>query len=197
MRVLLIILFLTGQLALKSQSSFPVFANGKKDATTFIQYLPVKADFVFVYSEESYWGSNTENFILLVRTPDNWQAWSYYRKWKKSSDVYNNKGKKKRKFFRKREIVDSFSVKTLFDSLALYNFWTLSDDSLNETRGLSISDHVSYIFQTETFEGKQILESYAPEYYLKQFPDMQQRHLFMECKGIFRRWWTNHVVNKK
>lgn len=119
-------------------------------------------------------------------------TWTYYRKWKSSSDVVRNKGKKKKKFFSKVRALDSFIVKELLDSLALIDFWALQADSLNETRGVRIADDVAYKFQIETVEGRQILESYAPEFYLDKFPDMHLRAIFLRGKKIFKHWWKKY-----
>ena len=166
------IFLIIGQLTIVAQNSLPTFASRKNDSLAFLQYLPIKADFVFAYSEESYWWSNTENFSLLTLTGDTWTAWTYYKKWKSSSDVYDNMGKKKTKYFKKFTTIDTSIVNKLFDSLALVNFWAISVDSLNETRGDDISDDVTYKFQIENSTGRQILESYAPEYFIEKFPDM-------------------------
>ena len=124
-----------------------------------------------------------------------WTAWTYYKKWKSSSEVYDNKGKKKKKYFKKVATLDSSTVKELFDSLALVNFWTINVDSLNETRGGDISDDVNYIFQIENTTGRQILESYAPEYFIEKFPDMRQRVVFLQGRDIFKRWWKRYAAN--
>jgi hypothetical protein len=195
MKSSIFIFLLLGQLTLIAQTSLPTFASGKNDKTTFQQYLPTKADFVFAYSEESYWWSNAENFRLLTKTGNMWTAWIYFKKWKSSSDVYENKGKKKHKYFKKVAIVDSLAVKELFDSLALVSFWTLNVDSLNATRGSNISDDVNYKFQIENTIGRQILESYAPEYFIEKFPDMGQRVVFLKGKDILKRWWKRHAAN--
>jgi hypothetical protein len=195
MKTLLFIFLLFGQLTLLGQTSLPTFTSAKKDTLAFLQFLPAKADFILAYSEESYWWSNTETFKLLVRKGNTWTIWTYYKKWKSSGDVHDNNGKKKPKFFKKRGVVDSLSVKELFDSLDLVNFWTLNIDSLNETRDNDISDVVNYKFQLENPIGRQILESYAPEYYVEKYPDMRQRVLFLQGKEIFRRWWKRHAAN--
>ncbi len=192
----MLIFLLLGQLTIVAQTSLPTFASCKNDTSTFLQFLPTRADFVFAYSEESYWWSNTENFSLITRTGNMWTAWTYFKKWKSSSDVFDNKGKKKSKYFKKVTTLDSSAVTELFDSLALVNFWTLNIDSLNETRGGDISDDVNYKFQIENTTGRQILESYAPEYFIQNFPVMRQRLAFLKAKGIFKRWWKRHAANK-
>jgi hypothetical protein len=196
MRTFLFIFLVFGQLTLYSQKALPTFSFASQDTMTFLQYFPVKADFILAYSEESYWWSNTENFNLLVRTGNTWSAWTYYKKWKSAGDVHDNNGKKKPKFFKHRAFVDSSAVKELFDSLDLINFWTLNIDSLNQTRGYDISDAVNYKFQLENPTGRQILESYAPEYFIKKYPDMRQRVLFLQSKDIFIRWWKRNTGNK-
>jgi hypothetical protein len=195
MKSFLFIFFLFGQLTLPGQTSLPKFTSARTDSFTFLQFFPAKADFILAYSEESYWWSNTEDFKLLVRTGNTWAIWTYYKKSKSSSNVYSNDGKKKHKYFKKQANLDSAAVNELFDSLALANFWTLSMDSLNETRGSDISDDVNYKFQIENETGRQILESYAPEYYIGKFPDMKQRIIFLQGKDIFRRWWKRHAAN--
>jgi len=193
MKTLLFIFLLFGQVTF-GQIPMPAFTSEKKDTTSFLQFLPVKADYILAYSEESYWWSNTEDFNLLVRTGNTWMTWTYYRKWKSSSDVYAKNGKRQ-KYFKKQAVVDSSSVKELFDSLALIKFWTLSADTLNEPKGRDISDDVNYKFQIENLTGRQILESYAPEYYIDKFPEMQQRAIFVQGKEIFRRGWKRNAAN--
>ena len=56
-------------------------------------------------------------------------------------------------------------------------------------RGTSIFDDVNYKFQIENVQNRQVLQSYAPEYYLEMFPDMQQRVLFLKGRDVFKRWW--------
>ncbi len=194
MKTLILLITLASQApSLLGQSSMPKFTSARIDTMTFLQYLPDKADFVLVYSQESFWSSNTENFKLLAREGNEWTTWTYYRKWKSSSDVYDNKEKKRKKYFNKWAVVDSSSVEELFDSLALTSLWKLSIDSLNEDRGYVVSDAMNYRFQLEDGIHRQILETYAPEYYLKKFPDMQQRILFLQAKEIFCRWWKRNV----
>ena len=195
MKSFIFILLLFGQLTLLGQTSLPMFTSAERDSLTFFQYFPEKADFILAYSEESYWWSNIEDFKLLVRTEKTWTIWTYYKKWKSSSDVYRNNGKKKHKYFKKLAELDSSAVYELFDSLDLAKFWTLTSESLNDTRGSDISDYVNYEFQIETKTGKQILESYAPEYYIEKFPDMQQRITFLYGTEIFKRWWKRLAAN--
>ena len=84
MKSFLFILSLIGQLITVGQTSLPTFTYGKKDSLTFIQFLPVKVDFVLAYSEESYWWSDTENFRLLTQAGNKWETWTYYKKWNSS-----------------------------------------------------------------------------------------------------------------
>jgi hypothetical protein len=196
MKSLLFLFLFLVQIELIGQTSLPTFTSGKNDACTFTQYFQKKTDFIIAYSEESYWWSNTENFKLLAQAGSIWTIWTYNRKWKSSSDVYNNKGIKKKKYYKKIAEIDSLSVKYLFDSLTAINFWTLNLDSLNEKRGRSISDQINCKFQIENSAGRKILESYAPEYYISQFPDMRQRIIFLQGKDIFKRWWSIQASNK-
>jgi hypothetical protein len=158
----------------------------------FLQYFPTKVDYLLAYSEEGYWWSNIENFRLLARTGSSWTAWIYYRKWKSSANVQENNGKKKNKYFKKVSALEPDAIREILDSLTLIDFWRLRDDSLNETRGSDISDDINYIFQLENKSGRQVLESYAPEYFLGKFPDMNQRAVFLRGKDIFRRWWKRY-----
>ena len=188
----LFILLLVGQIELVAQSALPAFTSAQRDTLTFLQYFPTKANFLFIYSEESYWWSNTENFKIIAKAENKWTAWTYYRKWKSSSNVHSNKGKKETKYFKRICNLDSVSIRDLFDSLASVNFCALNNDSLNETRGTSIFDDVNYKFQIENVQNRQVLQSYAPEYYLEMFPDMQQRVLFLKGRDVFKRWWKRH-----
>ena len=193
MKNLMAIFLFLGHLSIVAQTSFPTFATCKNDTTTFLQFLPIKADYIFAYSAESYWWSDTENFRLLSRTGKIWTMWTYYKKWKNSENVNINKEKE---HFKKVRTLDSATVTELFDSLELVNLWTLNMDSLNETRGISILDDVNYKFQIEDNTGRQILESYAPEYFIQNFPYMRQRVSFLRGKEIFLRWWKRLAANK-
>lgn len=195
MKTVLIILLLIAELNLLGQSKLPSFASARKDSVAFIHYFPGKADYILAYSEEGYWWSNIENYKLLVREGNTWTKWTYYKKWKSSNELSTNKRKKKAMYFKKIAVVNPSSAKMLLDSLTLQKFWTLSSDSLSESRGLIISDDINYKFQIETSESRQIIESYAPEYYVKKYPDMIQRIAFLNGKDIFLRWWKRQAYN--
>ena len=80
----------------------------------------------------------------------------------------------------------------MFDSLATLDFLTLQKDSLNETREGTIYDDVNYKFQIETLNGTKVVESYAPQYFLSEFPDMKQRVIFLKGKDMFVQWWKKY-----
>jgi hypothetical protein len=92
---------------LKAQSLIIPLDSAKNNSLIFIKYFPENADLILAYSEESYWWSNTENFKLLAFANNQWNAWTYSRKWKNSSDVYENHGQKSKKYFHKRRTIDS------------------------------------------------------------------------------------------
>jgi hypothetical protein len=187
---LLLILFLGVQL-FAQQATTPYITNNV-ETSTFIQYIPTTSDFVLAYAEESYWWSNTENFKLLSRKGNEWTTWTYNRKWKSSTDVLGNNGKKNKRYFSKGSVIDSVDVKELFDSLNSVKFWDLNVDSLNSTRGNEISDMVNYIFNIETKFRNILVESYAPDYYVKVFPDMLEKIIFIQGRDIFNRWWKKY-----
>lgn len=168
------------------------YGSNKVDTSYFIQYIPVKSDFVLAFSKESYWWSNIENFKLLTRKGKKWTTWTYKRKWKSSSDVLNNKGKKKKKYFTRITTVDSLAVNELFDNWRSIKFSELHLDSLNSTRGYEIFDAVNDKFNIETVFGNRLIESYAPEYYIQKFPDMYERALFIQGRDIFLQWWKKY-----
>ncbi|MBL7733144.1 MAG: hypothetical protein JNM88_18375 [Chitinophagaceae bacterium] len=192
MKFLLFILLQLQLIFVSGQIPLPAFENARKDTATFLQYLPVKADFIFIFSAEGYWQSDTESYRLLVQEGEEWSAWTYYRKWKNAS-AFNNKGDKPHKYFFKKTSLGSRLVTELFDSLGTVNFWSLCADSLNQTNGYDISDAVDYIFRIESPAGCQELDSYAPEYYLEKFPGMQQRAQFLKSIDIFNRWWKRNT----
>lgn len=197
MKTFIFIFLLVAQQALFGQTPLPAFTAAQKDTMTFMQDLPVKADFMLVYSRESYWWSNQESYKLLVRSDNNWTAWTYFREWDNGAARYGDDIRKLPEYFTKRASLNSASVRELFDSLSTVNFWTLISDSLSETNGYSISDAVDYIFRLEYPNQAQILESYAPEYYFEKFPGMRHRFLFVQGKNIFERWWKRYASGAK
>ena len=129
----LFILLLVDILKLSLYWDDAAFTSAQRDTLNFLKHLATKANFLFIYSEESYWWSNTENFKIIAKAENKWTAWTYYRKWKSSSNVHSNKGKKETKYFKRICNLDSVSIRDLFDSLASVNFCALNNDSLNET----------------------------------------------------------------
>ena len=164
----------------------------QKDSFSFINRMPDKPIFVMIFSTESYWWSNTDNYRLISYNGSTWTIWNYFRRWKSSSQRYSKTWPKNKKYFIPLGEIDGRVVAELFDSLGRLNFWELNEDSLSETKGEIISDDVDYIFKFETQIGKKILSSYAPEYYLNIFPDMNQRKYFLAAYRYFESWWKKN-----
>ena len=163
-----------------------------KDSFSFITHLPVKSKFVLVYSEESYWWSNVDNYRLLSFDGTLWTAWTYKRTWKSSSERFTKTYPKQSKYYKKIGTVSDKLIRDLFDHFENLKFWQLSQDSLNDIRDSRISDDVDYVFRLETETRQKIFSSYAPEYYLKLYPDMNQRSTFLTARTLFTDWWKKY-----
>jgi len=163
-----------------------------KDSFSFIKHLPTEANFAIIYSRESYWWSNTDNYRILSFDGTSWTSWIYSRKWKTSTERFANAWPKKAKYFHMLNRIDNSAVKRLLDTLERMRFWSLSQDSLNDIRDHKVSDDVDYVFRLETQHDQKTISSYAPEYYLNLFPDMEQRKMFLAARNYFDNWWKNN-----
>jgi hypothetical protein len=86
------------------------------------------------------------------------------------------------------------------NGLSALHFWTLDHDLLNQegvpisdstVRKLQIADGVNYKFEILTKEGYRIIQSYEPETYLKAFPKMTIRKIFIDGRELFLNTWNN------
>jgi hypothetical protein len=190
MRLALLFIGLFCSLLCHSQLPTVSFDREIKDSFSFISHLPSKAKFVLVYSEESYWWSNTDNYRLLSFDSTSWTAWTYKHRWKSSSERLSKGNPKRPKYYKKVGAISNEAVRELLDSFEMLKFWQLNQDSLNAIRDTKISDDVDYVFRAETEQGQKVISTYAPEYYIKLFPDMVQRNTFLTARKFFFDWWN-------
>ena len=185
----------------------------KQDSTEnpLIDSFAKHYDFVIAYTEQSYWWSDWKNYKILAYSSNNWTSWTY-------SDYIIQWTKKRRRskmivdtvrtgqFFKgKKEFQNPFVLQFLTD-LDSDGFWTLNNDSLNQTRIIetriengdtlyrkaSISDGINYRFDVLGKNKLQVIESYEPDYFLKLFPDMIDRKKFVNSRDTFLRWWDKY-----
>jgi hypothetical protein len=168
-------------------------------------------DFIFSYTKQSYWWSDRKNYKILARTNNKWTSWTY-------SDYVIQWTKKKRnkkmvvdtirngQFFKGKRELQSTEVLELLSDLKDNNFWTLNNDSLNQTRIIetwvdngdtikrkaSISDGINYRFDILSKDNLRVIKSYEPDYFLKMFPDMFDRQKFTKSRDIFLKWWDKY-----
>jgi hypothetical protein len=185
----------------------------KQDSTEnpLIDSFTKQYDFVIAYTEQSYWWSDRKSYKILAFSDDNWTYWTY-------SDYFIQWTKKKRQkkviidtvrngqFFKGKGKLENTSVLQLLSALSRNDFWTLNNDSLNQTRIIetriengdtinrkaSISDGINYRFDIITKDRLRVIESYEPGYFLKLFPDMADRRKFMNSKDSFLKWWDKY-----
>jgi hypothetical protein len=193
MRVILCILFLLVFQCVSGQIP-PIQSNTSwKDSTTsfLVKVLNNQYDFLLGYKIESFWWSNTQVYKVLAYKNSHWQA----------IQIVSTKNKKDRV---KTEIskwnFSSDSAFKLINGLSALHFWTLDHDLLNQegvpisdstVRKLQIADGVNYKFEILTKEGYRIIQSYEPETYLKEFPKMTIRKIFIDGRELFLNTWNN------
>lgn len=185
----------------------------KRDSTEnpLIDSFAKRYDFTITYTEQSYWWSDRKNYKILACSANKWTSWTYsdyFIQWTKK------KGKKKiavdtvrsGQFFKGKTDLESTSVLQLLSALDSNYFWTLNNDSLNQTRIIetriengdtinrraSISDGINYRFDILSKTKLRVIESYEPDYFVKLFPDMFERKRFVISRDAFLSWWDKY-----
>jgi hypothetical protein len=210
MKILIIISFLlVGQS--KSFGQLPDIRHNytKQDSTEnpLIDSFARQYDFIIAYTEQSYWWSDRKNYKILAYSDNKWTSWTY------SNHIIQWTKKKRRKkilvdrvsngqFFKVKTDLENTTVLNLFTVLGGYDFWTLNNDSLNETiiktwvengdtivTKASISDGVNYRFDFLTKRSSRVVKSYEPDYFLKLSAEMQERRKFVKSRDLFLKWW--------
>jgi hypothetical protein len=185
----------------------------KQDSTEnpLIDSFAKQYDFTIAYTEQSYWWSDRKSYKILACSDNKWTSWTY-------SDYFIQWTKKKRKkkmlvdtvrngqFFKGKTELESTSALQLLSALGSNDFWTLNNDSLNQTRIIetriengdtinrkaSISDGINYRFDILTKTKLRVIESYEPDYFLKLFSDMVDRRKFLKSRDTFLLWWDKY-----
>lgn len=185
----------------------------KQDSTEnpLIDSFAKQYDFTIAYTEQSYWWSDRKSYKILACSDHKWTSWTY-------SDHFIQRTKKKKKkkilvdkvrngqFFKVKTELESTSVLQLLSSLSSNEFWTLNNDSLNQTRiskiriengdtinrTESISDGINYRFDILSRTKLQVIESYEPDHFLKLFYDMVDRRKFLKSRDAFLLWWDKY-----
>ena len=166
----------------------------KKDSlnSILLQKFKDSYDFALAYTESSYWWRNVREHKIFAHKNSIWTSYLI-------REEKNKKGKIKTRISKQRLSADS--AMKLIDQLTSRNFWTLDNDSLNQT-GVPINDSMvsrmqvfdgaNQRFEVITKQGFRIIESYEPEAYFEKFPQMIVRKSFIDCRRIFVSAWTNN-----
>lgn len=214
MKTLIIISFLLfGQS--KSFGQLPDIRHNytKQDSTEnpLIDTFAKQYEFIIAYTEQSYWWSDRKNYKILAYSNNKWTSWTYsdyFIPWTKKKDkkkiivdtVRNGQ------FFKDKADLESTSVLQLLSALNCNDFWTLNNDSLNQSRIIetriengdtinrkaSISDGINYRFDILSKTKLRVIESYEPDYFFKLFPDMVDRSKFLKNRDTFLSWWDKY-----
>lgn len=145
-------------------------------------------DFLIAKYETCYWFEKNHYEIIAYRNGS-------VRKFRLIQDKESNAIKIKKVRIRKRDTRDYIKLPK---ELKEKGFFELKNGPLNVkgrdnedgTRSvISISDGHTYVI--EIFKGSKYkkLYSYCPERYLKEFPEMKSRKLFLDCLEIFKSYW--------
>lgn len=185
--ILLINICATGLLA----QEYPDFINDKgseKESSIVYYRLKDKFDFIIAKSETCYWYEKIHYEIIGYKNG----------KIKKILLIQNKKnGKIKSKKIRISRKDNRDYSKMLVDMNSI-GFFQLINRSLNiqgrdngdGTRTvINISDGHNYIFEIIKNKNYKKIYSYCPEIYLKQFPNMKKRKLFLDCLNIYKSYW--------
>ncbi|MEO7044926.1 MAG: hypothetical protein ABI091_06430 [Ferruginibacter sp.] len=195
---ILILFLLTNRIDLFAQ--LPSFQHNYSREDTVnnkvFNHFSENYDFVISQNVSSYWWSGRDYYQILTHSDSGWSAWLY-----KNFEVKKKNGSKKLininnakivpgQFRKIKSFTNDNAVKYLFDSLKLFNFFSLQNDSLNADRGLPVFDLAYYRFDIITKKKSRVISSYAPDFYFKQFPDMTDRRNFIFSRNCFDRWWN-------
>jgi hypothetical protein len=213
-RSLIIILFLlVGQCNAFGQLPDIQHNYTKQDSTEnpLINSFLKQYEFVIAYTEQSYWWSDRKHYKILTYSNKKWTSWTYSAN---SSQSTKNKRSKKNnidsvrnnQFLKIKTEIQDQDASGLISDLHIGDFWTLNSDSLNLTsreeidptngttitRKGSISDGINYHFDILTKTDLRAIESYEPDYFIKKFPDMEDRKKFIISRDIFLKWWEKY-----
>ena len=214
MKTLIIIsYFLFGQYKTFGQIPNIIHNYTSQDSTQnpLIDSFSKKYDFIIAYTEQSYWWANRKNYKILAFSNNKWSSWTYSN--------YFVQGTKKNgiekitvdtikigHYFLENTVLKYSSVSELLTNLESNNFWTLNNDSLNQSRLFpikikngdttfriaSISDGINYRFDIISKSRLRVIESYEPDYFLELFTDMFERRKFILNRDIFLSWWKKY-----
>jgi len=211
--LIIISFFLVGQSKTFGQIPDIVHNYTSQDSSQnpLIDSFAKKFDFIIAYTEQSYWWSNRKNYKILACSDSKWSSWTY-------SDYFiqgtKKKGKKKiivdtvkvGHYFKGKAEIQNLVAAELFSALDTNDFWTLNNDSLNQSRLYpmkiingdttfriaSISDGINYRFDILNKTRLRVIESYEPDYFLELFTDMVERRKFIKSRDTFLSWWDKY-----
>jgi len=171
--------------------NYPVFESDKKlkkEKSIVYNGFKNEFDFLIAKSETCYWYEKIHFEIIGFKN-------GTFKKYHLILDKANGKLKTKKIRISKK---DKRDYNNLLEELNKKGFFNLTNGSLNirgrdngdGTRSeIQISDGHTYVFEIIKDDNYKRLYSYCPEYYLKSFPEMKHRKLFLECLNIFREYW--------
>lgn len=184
----------------------------KQDSTEnpLIDSFSKTYDFIIAYTEQSYWWSDKKSYKILSCANNKWSLWTY-------SDYFAHLTKKKRskktaidtvrkgQFFESKTKFQDSAIGQLLTNFSNNGFWTLSNDSLNQTYITTriengdtittrhdISDGINYRFDILTKDKLRVIQSYEPDYFVKLFPAMIDRKQFIKSRDFFLSWWDKY-----
>lgn len=187
------------------------YTNQDSSQNPLIDSFANKYDFIIAYTEQSYWWANRKNYKILTCSDNIWSWWTY-----SDNLIQGTLNKKTKKvivdtiktghYFKGKTILTSSSALELLLNLGSNNFWSLNNDSLNQSRlypirilngdttfrTASISDGINYRFEILSKARLRVIESYEPDYFLELFPDMIERTKFIKSRDTFLSWWDKY-----
>ena len=187
------------------------YTNQDSSQNPLIDSFANKYDFIIAYTEQSYWWANRKNYKILTCSDNTWSWWTY-----SDNFIQGTLNKKTKKvivdtikighYFKGKTILTSSSALELLLNLGSNNFWSLNNDSLNQSRlylirilngdttfrTASISDGINYRFDILNKTRLRVIESYEPDYFFELFPDMIERRKFIKSRDTFLSWWDKY-----
>jgi len=208
--LIIISFFLVGQCKTFGQIRDFVHNYTSQDSlqNPLIDSFAKKYDFIMAFTEQN-WGR--KNIKILARSDKKWSSWTYSDYFIRGTITKGTKEividtVKTGGFFKGKVNLKKVAVSELLNKLDSNDIWALSNDSLNQSRLYpyrikngdttytiaSISDDTYYRFDVLTKFKSRVIESYAPDYFLKLFPDMIERRRFINSRDSFLSWWDKY-----
>ncbi|MES2543523.1 MAG: hypothetical protein V4548_01465 [Bacteroidota bacterium] len=150
-----------------------------------------KKTFLIAYTNECYWWSDKKRYEILAFENNKWEKIYVYSKRNKNGEWSKPKISHKS--------ISSETANNLITELTKISFWELQNESLNVNEikngdgtigKFKISDGINY--KVEILQGNnfRIIESYEPEFFLSQMPEIKSRETFISGKTMIKNLFT-------